>query len=307
MSTATKKKKKAIAPKPSNTAGVPSTGRGVFQPGMHLPENVKGWQKKICICVPVTGNVRVEWMMARFGQVIPVNWSNGDIFQPFDMYSPLGYGVADARNYCVNYSITQGFEWTFFIDHDVLLPPDTFLKIARYMREKKHPVVSGLYFCKGSEPEPLIFRGRGNSFFPADKWRVGDLVWVDGIPMGTALIHNSILELMWHESPQYTLPTTAGGQVVRRVFETPRKCTFDPEKQTYQSLTGTEDLHWCDRVMEQKYLERAGWKKHQKMKYPFLMDTSIFGQHIDPNGIQYPANKGIVHRPNPNFKPREIK
>ena len=44
--------------------------------------------KKVCICVPTTGLIRVEWMMARFGAVIPVNWSNGDMYYFYDQFSP---------------------------------------------------------------------------------------------------------------------------------------------------------------------------------------------------------------------------
>jgi len=244
------------------------------------------WKKRILIAVPATGLVRIEWMMARFGQVIPVNWSHSDMFQYFSQYSPLGHAVADARNVCVEYFMSQGHEWLFFLDHDVCLPPDTFIKLTEYMRKKDTPVMSGLYYCKGSHPEPLLFRGRGNSFY--DDWEMGDKVEVDAIPMGCTLIHGSIIKLMYQESEVYTLNTLAGPVVVRRVFETPRHAWFDPEQQRYQSKTGTEDIFWCDRVMSGKYLERAGWPEHQKKKYPFICDTSIFCKHIDEQGRMYP-------------------
>lgn len=271
---------------------------GIYHPAsmtMDVPKSDvwKGWKKRICICVPTTGLVRVEWMMARFGQVVPVNWSNQDIFQYFNQFSPLGWAVADARNFCVQQSLMGGFEWTFFIDHDTILPPDTFLKIQTYMTEKKYPVVCGLYYCKGSHPEPLMFRGRGNSYFK--DWKRGDKVWVDGIPMGCTLIHNSLMKVLWDSSEEYTFPTLTGNVTARRVFETPRKSWFDPEEGRYGSQSGTEDIFWCDRVKQEKVFEKTGiWKKFGKQKYPFLLDTSIFCQHIDENGVRYPANVGIV-------------
>ena len=280
---------------------------GVYTPHFMSPKSTEwqGWKKRICICVPVTGLVRVEWMMARFGQVVPVNWSNGDIFQFFNQFSPMGWAVADARNFCVEYSLKQGFEWTFFIDHDVCLPPDTFLKITEYMsllvedhktgkqdRSKSYPVVSGLYYCKGSHPEPLLFRGRGNSYF--GKWKRGEKVMVDGIPMGCALIHNDILRVLHAESETYTMPTQGGPAVVRRVFETPRHAWFDPETGNYNTKVGTEDLFWCDRIRSTGTFKKAGWKQFEGKKYPFLLDTSIFSQHIDEQGIRYPANIGIT-------------
>ena len=256
---------------------------------MPKADNWVGWKKRICIAVPTTGSVRVEWMMARFGQIIPCNWSNGDIFQYFDQYSPMGWAVAEARNVCTEYFMSQGFEWLLFIDHDVCLPPDTFLKINEYMMESEFPVVCGLYFCKGTHPEPLLFKGRGNGFF--NDFRRGEKVMVDGIPMGLTLIHRDIMKFIYDRSPVETISTSRGPVVVRKVFETPRNAWFDPESGAYAQKTGTEDLYWCDRVITEKAFEGCGnpkWKKFGKMKFPFLCDTSLFGKHIDEMGRMYP-------------------
>lgn len=262
---------------------------GQAEMGMPKSDIWQGWKKRICIAVPSTGQVRIEWMMARFGQVIPCNWSNGDIFQYYSQFSPVGWAVADARNVCVEYSISGGFEWTLFIDHDVILPPDLFLKISEYMNKGDYPVVSGLYYCKGSHPEPLLFRGRGNSYY--SKWKQGDKVMVDGIPMGCTLIHNSILKVLYDTSEVYTQRTVGGQVVTRKVFETPRKAWFDPETMSYATKVGTEDLFWCDRVRDEKVFEKCGVEKYakfQKKKYPFLMDTGMFCRHIDESGKMYP-------------------
>ena len=109
--------------------------------GMKQPVNGVPLSKKVCIAVPTTGTVRVEWMMARFGVVIPINWGHGDVIQFFDQYSPLNYVVADARNICVQHSLSNDFEWTFFIDSDTIIPPNMFLKLGEYMRENKYPVI----------------------------------------------------------------------------------------------------------------------------------------------------------------------
>jgi hypothetical protein len=256
---------------------------------MPKSENWAGWKKRVCIAVPTTGLVRIEWMMARFGQVIPCNWSNGDIFQYFDQYSPVGWAVAEARNVCTEYFISQGFEWLLFIDHDVCLPPDTFLRINEYMMQAEYPVVSGLYFCKGTHPEPLLFRGRGNGFF--NNFRRGEKVMVDGIPMGLTLIHRDIMKYLYDNSPVETIQTIRGPVVVRKVFETPRDSWYDPEEGKYAQRTGTEDLFWCDRVINEKVFEKCGnpkWKKFGKLKNPFLCDTGMFARHIDDMGRMFP-------------------
>jgi hypothetical protein len=240
-------------------------------------------RQKLLIATPTLGVVRVEWAAARWGQVIPCNWSNGYMQVGLNTMIPKGYLVAEAQNLAVQELVDKNYEWLFLHEDDVMLPPDAFIKINEYMRKADVPVVSGLYYTKSRPSEPLVYRGRGNSYF--GKWKQGDKVWVDGVPTGCLLIHGSILRLMHKESEEYL----AINRRVRRVFETPRKVWFDPEECRYGAAIGTSDLYWCDRVVKEKVLERAGWKKIAKEKYQFLVDTSLMCRHIDlTSGSQYP-------------------
>lgn len=258
------------------------------KPKVILPENNiilenKGpWMNRILIGTPSSGLVRMEWVLARFGQVIPTNWSATDAIQWISTFAPMKYLVADAQNLIVRTLIEKDFEWLLLIESDNLLPPDAFIRINRYMLDGKIPIVSGLYFTKSDPPEPLLYRGRGNSYY--QDWKMGDKVWVDGVPTGTLLIHNSILKAMWKESPEYII----NGQITRRVFQTPEKVWQDPESGGYHLVVGTSDLAWCERVMKEEFFRKAGWPKYQKMKYPFLIDTNIFIKHIDESGRQFP-------------------
>jgi len=239
---------------------------------------------RLCIGIPMTGVIRSEWAMARFGQIIPCNWSYADRLIYLNQVTPLGYAVAEARNVIVDEVVRGGFEWLFFIDSDVVLPPDCFIKINEYMRDEKYPVVSGLYYAKCHPPEPLIYRGRGNSFY--HKWKMGEKVWVDGVPMGCTLIHGSLLREMWNDAPDYV---AGGNKKVKQVYDTPYGTRKDPELGSF-NWSGTEDLAWCDRVMEGGYLKKAGWGDIAKKKHPFLIDTSIFCRHIDMSGKMYPLH-----------------
>ncbi len=245
-------------------------------------ENTGQWMNRILIGTPSTGTVRMEWVMARYGQIIPTNWSATDAIQWISTYAPMRYLVADAQNLIVKVLIEKNIEWLLLVESDNVLPPDAFIRLNRYMLDAKVPVVSGLYFTKSNPPEPLVYRGRGTSFYK--DWKMGDLVWVDGIPTGVILIHSSILKEMWKESPEYVV----NGQVTRRVFETPEKVWTDPETGGNHMLVGTSDLAWCTRVIKEDFFKKAGWPKYQKMKYPFLVDTNIFVKHIDEAGRQFP-------------------
>jgi hypothetical protein len=241
-------------------------------------------RNRLLIVTPTLGIVRIEWAGARYGQVIPPNWSLGQHHIGPGFVVPMNYLVADAQNIGVQILIQQDYEWLFLHEDDVILPADCFLTLNEHMRKGTVPVVSGLYYLKADPTEPIVYRGRGNSCY--HKFKVGDQIWVDGVPTGCLLIHRSILEVMYETSERYQ---TIDGQWCKRVFETPAKIWFDPESARYLSDIGTSDLKWCNRVMEERVLKKAGWPKIAAKMYPFLCDTRICCKHIDlQTGRQYP-------------------
>lgn len=244
-------------------------------------------QNRLIISIPMTGLIRAEWHCARIGQIIPCNWSHSDHNTWMNQYTPLGYAVAEARNLAVDQLVRGKFEWLLFIDSDVIMPPDCFVKMNQYMIQGDYPLLSGLYYAKCHPPEPLIYRGRGNGFYA--KWKLGDKVMVDGLPMGCTLIHGDLLRAMWEDAPEYTV---SNQRKIRRVFDTPFGVFQDPQKKSWNSYGGTEDLAFCNRVLAGKYLAKAGWPKLAKERYPFLVDTSIFCKHITPDGQIYPIGVG---------------
>jgi hypothetical protein len=241
-----------------------------------------GYVNRILVGTPTTGLVRIEWVQSRFGQVIPTNWSNVIMYQYMNAYIPLRYQVDDAQNLIVKAVVEGDFEWLLLWEHDMIAPPDTMIRLNDYMRNENEPVVSALYFTRSRPSEPLVYRGRGTSFYTG--WELGDLVRVDGIPTGLVLIHAGILRAMWEDSEEYQL----GDTVTRRVFNTPRNQWFDQETGQHNTITGTSDLDWSTRVIDGGYLEKAGWTEHAAMEYPFLVDTNIVCKHINPNGEQFP-------------------
>lgn len=248
-----------------------------------LPVALGPTSKRVFIAVPLTGLIRAEWMMARYGQGIPTNWSHTEFAQWIDQLSPLGFMVADARNVSVNEFIKGGWEWLFFIDHDVVMPVDTFSRWNQRMLKADCPIWGGLYFTKSVPSEPLVYREWGNSYYT--DWKIGEEVWVKGMGLGCNVIHRSILKTVWDESEEYNV----AGQIVRRVFDTPNMSYIDPEDNMWKTSGGTEDIVFYNRLIKNGYLEKAGWKKHQKMPYPYLMDSNVFCRHIDWNGVQYPS------------------
>jgi hypothetical protein len=253
-------------------------------------KNPEKTRRRILTATPTLGQVRMEWAAARWGQIIPCNWSNGHVQVGLNSCIPMNYLVAEGQNIAVEELITKDYEWLFLHEDDVILPPDAFIKLDRHMSKGDYPVISGLYYIKAEPSEPILYRGRGNRYY--DKWKMGDEVMVDGVPTGCLLIHSSLLKIMYEESEEYKVMFPGIQRKVRRVFETPRKSWIDPETGRHAALTGTSDLHWCDRVINENVLKRAGWKKLAKKKYPFMVDTNIFCKHINlTTGQQFPLVK----------------
>ncbi len=246
-----------------------------------LDINKGEWTNRILIATPATGLVRMEWVHARYGQIIPTNWSQVELTQWINSYVPTQYLLPDAENLIAKVAIEGDFEWVLSIEQDNVLPPDAFFKINEYMKDKKVPIVSGLYFTKSNPPEPIMYRGRGNGYY--GDWKLGEKVWVDGIPFGFTLMHTSILKALWDESPEYEV----NGQITRRVFDLPDRNWGSPEE-GMGAVRGTTDLAWCTRIMENDIFTKAGWPEYQKKKNPFLVDTTIMIDHIDNEGRKYP-------------------
>ena len=245
---------------------------------------------RLLVATPTRGLVRMEWVSARYGQIIPTNWSMVMMNQFMHGYIPMRYSVPDAQNLIAKAAVEGDFEWLLLIEDDTMPPPDGFIRINDYIAQGDIPVVSGLYFTKSQPSEPLVYRGRGTSFY--GDWHLGDKVWCDGVPTGFLLIHCAILRAMWNESEEYLvhdrMPT-------RRIFETPTKMWWDPEEQEFYSMVGTSDLHWCTRVIDEKFFAKAGWHDFQQKKHPFLVDTNLFCRHIDLDGVQYPSQEEIAN------------
>jgi hypothetical protein len=244
-------------------------------------------RSRILIGTATLGIIRMEWSSVRNGMLIPCNWESGKLDVGIPSCVPMKYLTADAQNLIIQHAILNKFEWVLLWEDDVIPPVDLYPKLNQYIRDSDTPIVSGLYYTKSNPSEPLVYREMGKSFYGS--WKMGDLVWAGGVPTGMLLIHHTIFELMYEESPQYQIFT---GQITRKVFESPRNVWIDPEQNYYKSSMGTSDLYWCDRVKKENVLRRAGWSDIAKKKYPFLVDTNIFCKHIDLHtGVQYPEAK----------------
>src|SRR3990167_1689980 len=104
------------------------------------------WTNRLLIATPTLGLVRMEWVLARYRQVIPTNWSTVEVMQWVNGYVTQGFILADAENLIAKTMVEGNYEWLISIESDNVIPQNAFQLLNEYMCSKKVPIVSGLYF-----------------------------------------------------------------------------------------------------------------------------------------------------------------
>ena len=93
--------------------------------------------QKVLIAIPVYQYCQTETMQSVYELKIPFGIEIKLVFVK-------GYTVAAARNVLVDYSLKNGFDYTFFVDGDIILPPDALNKLLY----SNAPIATGWYIKK---------------------------------------------------------------------------------------------------------------------------------------------------------------
>lgn len=266
------------------------------------------WRTPMLVGTATLGQVRIEWANAWHYMILPVNLSHTAMIQPYSYMSPLRYHVAEAQNLIVQRALAaeSEFEWVFFLEDDVVVPPNVMLQFAKWMHDGRFPIVSGWYNVKCNPPEPMFFRGRGNgpvcytvNEVAAKTETINEElglrgVMCDGVPTGCVLISTKLLRVVAENSPVISLHKQAHADgsrhevKMREVFRTERDAGFDPETDGYWKKLATSDLEFCDRVIDEGFLKMAGFEYAAGLEWPFPVDTDIRCGHIElSSGTQF--------------------
>jgi len=137
------------------------------------------------------------------------------------------YKVDIAKERLAELALANHVQWVFFLDDDVIPPPDTLLKMVRLWRsDPKYKVISGVYWSKSDPPVPLIFRGNlEGSYWD---WTIYDLIKADGAGAGCLFVDTEVFKKLpkpWFSANYF--------------FEDPR-IEYDIEKWRLTDLLGTE-------------------------------------------------------------------
>lgn len=204
----------------------------------------------VVIGIPSFGMVSTYFMQARASQQFPLVSSSIDKIV-------LNKPIADARNEIVEFALSQGANYIYWLDDDVIAPPDSFLKLFRHGKD----IINGVYWSKSSPPMPLLFRDHLKG--PYYDWKVGDLIEIDAAGSGLTLVKTDVYRKIQKEvgEPWYSVDYTSF------------------PKATVSGPNNTEDLYFY-------------WKA-KKAGYKVWADTSVQALHYDKkSGISFgmPSN-----------------
>jgi len=136
----------------------------------------------VLVSILTRETVTTAWAAAFRNLQIPpgggIRWSYGAPFDP-------------ARNACCGGALEGGFEYVFFLDDDIITPPDV---ISRLMA-RRLPIVSGTYFRRNSPFAPVA-QVRDAQGLPCwlMKFDLNQLIEVDHVGAGCLLLHRSIFD-----------------------------------------------------------------------------------------------------------------
>lgn len=132
-------------------------------------------------------------------EVTSIAWAEGfrKLIIPGPHQGPLllaGMPYDHARNAACHHFLASGAEWLFFLDSDVIPPPDAVPRLLRH----GHPLISGMY-ARRSPPHAIPVMLRGGVWLT--EYPRGQVIPVDLVGAGCLLIHRMVLERLPPQRP----------------------------------------------------------------------------------------------------------
>jgi hypothetical protein len=135
----------------------------------------------VLVCILTRETVTTAWSKGFRELQIP----GGGSFAFF-----AGMPFDHARNTAVERMMENGFQWLFFLDDDVIPPPDTIYRLIN----RGGDIVSGLYYRRAEPIVPVVIRETGGQRVWVTDAPPGGLVDADMVGAGALLIHRRVFE-----------------------------------------------------------------------------------------------------------------
>ena len=200
------------------------------------------------------GLVTMEWAVNLKALKIP-----GGQDMAYYYYS-RGGTIEIARNESVEGMLESGSEWLFFLDSDVIAPPNAIERLMSYGL----PIVAGMYYMRGPRQgvlHPCCWKKKKEGeegdtkeqYVPITEFGFGTLLEVDAVGAGCLLIHRSVLEKMKEKGIKY----------------------FEYTSDHKGSGMG-EDFDFCHKV--------------KQLGYKVMVDPTVMCEHLNITKVVHPGN-----------------
>lgn len=214
----------------------------------------------VVIGIPSFGMVSTAFMQARAGQQFPLVSSAMDCIV-------LNKPIADARNEIVEFALEQNANYIFWLDDDVIPPPNAFLTLYNHHKD----IVNGVYWSKSNPPMPLLFRNHLEG--PYWDWHIGDMIEIDAAGMGLTLVKTDVyrkLKELEPDKPWYSVEYSSFPGVTQTPYN------------------NTEDLYFY-------------WRARQA-GYQVWADTSVQAMHYDKSNNVFYTMPSSAPQANPAWE-----
>jgi hypothetical protein len=119
-----------------------------------VASNGSGPKPGVLIAIPSRGSCRVEFAISLWGLVEPMNMTVG-------VRTVLEERLDDARNSLAQVAISEGAEYVFFLDDDILLPHQTLRRLVYLAQQNPEwDLLTAICTTRAHPPEPTIFNER---------------------------------------------------------------------------------------------------------------------------------------------------
>lgn len=212
------------------------------------------------IGIPSFGLVSLNWAMSLTSIAMPINFTN-------QFHLVMNKRIDIARNeICIEaLKREDNPRFIFFLDDDVIMPPDTLRKFVHKMENLPEDIgaISGVYYSKSEPGEPLIFqkRGRGSYY----DWKVGDFFQAWAAGCGLVIVRTQVLR-------------DIRSQIGEPFFAIDYGLTKKDDN-TFEARSITEDLYFYEKL--------RNTKAPNGKNYSLWIDTAIQGLHYDKGSKKF--------------------
>ena len=175
-----------------------------------------------------------------------------------------GNQIARQREYVIRHWYEKNkAEWLLWVDSDVVISPEKFLRLWNKKDKDKHPIVTGVYFTTKNPEEPLMvplptifnFTEQANGGIginPIHPMPKNKFMRVDAAGMGFVLMHRSVVDKIIEAIPDTSMFLEAGSEK-----------TFIGEDIYFFALCGKAGIEvWCDTGATVQHMKRFSFDEH---------------------------------------------